>query len=104
MNKLTNMRLRHVKVLKTNCTAEMKTKSEPYTTVCYRAQIKYSSNKDRKKIYIVPKCQDIFTFENSYECMLFSLYPSHTGKINLKIKIPQNTFLVNTFIAFPYAF
>lgn len=70
-------------VLKTNklCRVASKTKSEPETTLCYRAyklnvfQIK-NQEKRKEKINIIPKYQGIYKFESSYECVAFTLCPS----------------------------
>lgn len=68
-------------VLKTNklCIVASKTKSEPDTTLCYRAyklNVFQMKNQEKKnKINIIPKYQGIYKFESSYECVVFTLCP-----------------------------
>lgn len=61
------------------CIVASKTKSEPDTTLCYRAYkwnvLQMKNQEKKKKINIIPKYQGIYKFESSYEYIIFTLCP-----------------------------
>lgn len=51
-----------------------KAKSEPDTTLCYRAHKLnvFQIKNQKKEINTIPKCQGIYKFESSYKCVIFT--------------------------------